>query len=191
MSCVCWVPSIHKVATTSFWRRRNVMSWRRQNDIVVTFCVCWVFSVSCTAKYICYCIFINRCTYYNHTVYIYWVNNCYFCNKMFGLIFGIVVIVLLIAQTTQQTHNVAGTSLQRCWKVTTLQRRCCDVVCLLGTRYKYVGHMTFMQRRINVYATPGRCIDVQHQDVTSTLMRRCLNVVFPLGRVIGRRDRKR
>ena len=32
----------------------------------------------------------------------------------------------------QQTHNVATTLLQRHCNITMLQRRCCDVVCLLG-----------------------------------------------------------
>ena len=34
--------------------------------------------------------------------------------------------------TTQQTRNVASTSLQRRCNVVMLQRRCNDVVCLLG-----------------------------------------------------------
>ena len=33
---------------------------------------------------------------------------------------------------SQQTNNIAGTSIQRRCNVTTLQRRCFDVVCLLG-----------------------------------------------------------
>ena len=79
--------------------------------------------------------------------------------KIYARIYIIIVLAAAYFAPTEQTHNVATTSLQRRCNVATLQRRCNDVVCLLG-RVKKMISVCFPQS-LNYITIPAGtwCLD--------------------------------